>query len=429
MTPRLDLTHSRFFLGRHVVILPFWLEGLMRWWPWGRKATEKRSITSVPWAPWDVGPGRYEVPSQDRALSLAPWFAAIRFLADGVSTLPLKAYRKVGDRREPLPNLPPLFQFQVDQGTLVDWLTRAITSMGSHGNALGLILNRDGFDFPTQVEWRPRNEFSVDDTATPLMPQWYYLGRRIDRTDIVHIPWLTVPGVTMGLSPIEYCALTIDSGLGAQTYGTDWFNAGGVPPGTFKNASETVDQEAAELIKARLTRAIQSRAPLVYGMEWDFNPIAIPPEQAQFVQTQTLTANQIAAIFGIHPEEVGGVPANSLTYNTEELRQTRRVSDWRPWLERLEAGLSALLPASVFVKFNADAVIRADLRSRFEVYKTARQIGVLSVDEIRALEDLPPLPDGSGADFTPLKAIETKPADPAAPDERDVGPWPRAVSE
>jgi phage portal protein BeeE len=116
-------------------------------------------------------------------------------------------------------------------------------------------------------------------------------------------------------------------------------NAGGVPPGTFKNSSESVDQDAAELIKARLGRAIASRQPLVYGMEWDFNPIAIPPEQAQFVQTQNLTANQIAAIYGIAPEEVGGVPTNSLTYNTEELRQTRQIADLRPWFVRFESGL------------------------------------------------------------------------------------------
>ena len=375
----------------------------MRWWPPWRRRAEARAIQSVPWTPFNFGGSGSGAVSQERALKLAPWYAAVRFLSDGVATLPLKAFLKAGDDREPK-SLPPLLQFQADQGTLVDWLTRAVMSLAIHGNAIGLILNRDGFGFPTEVVWRPRREFTVDDSVA-TRPQWRYSGREIDRSQIVHIPWLTVPGVTLGLSPIEYAALTVDSGLGAQNYGTDWFNAGGVPPGTFKNSSESVDQDAAELIKARLGRAIASRQPLVYGMEWDFNPIAIPPEQAQFVQTQNLTANQIAAIFGIAPEEVGGVPTNSLTYNTEELRQTRRVSDLRPWFVRLESGLSAVLPERQFVRFEADATIRADLKSRFAVYKTAREMGLMSVNEIRALEDMPPIPEGD--DFAPLKALES----------------------
>ena len=376
----------------------------MGWWPPWRRRAEARAISQVPWQPFNIGGPAGGPVSQDRALKLAPWFAAVRYLSDGVGTLPLKGYRKDGDERVPMPNLPPLLQFQADQGTLVDRKTRAVMSLAIHGNAIGLILARDGFGFPTEVVWRPRHEFTVDDSA-PVRPQWRYLGREIDRSQVVHIPWLTVPGRTLGLSPIEYAALTIDSGLGAQSYGTDWFNAGGVPPGTFKNSSESVDQDAAELIKARLGRAIASRQPLVYGMEWDFNPIAIPPEQAQFVQTQNLTANQIAAIYGIAPEEVGGVPTNSLTYNTEELRQTRRVADLRPWFVRFESGITAVLPERQFVRFEADATIRADIKSRFAVYKTAREIGVLSVNEIRALEDLPPVPGGD--DFAPLKKIES----------------------
>ena len=368
---------------------------------------EQRSVVSIP---WDVGPLQYGAGSvtQDKALSLAPVFAAIRFLTS-ISTLPLKPYRRIDERREPMSNLPQLFQFMVEDGTLTDWLTQVVLSMAVQGNGLGIITARDGFQYPTAVKWRPRSEFFVDDDSTPFRPQWYWLGRRIDRSEIVHIPWLTVPGRTLGLSPLEHAALTVQGGLQAMQYGNDWFAAGGVPPGTFKNTKVEIDQANARIIKARLGEAIRTREPIVYGADWDFNAIAIPPEQAQFVETQNLTANQIAAIYGIAPEEVGGVPANSLTYNTEELRQIRRMSDLRPWLVRLENGLSALLPERQYVKFNADATVRADLKTRHEVYQLDRNIGLLSLDEIRALEELPPLPDGQGQDYTPLTNVAAPP--------------------
>jgi HK97 family phage portal protein len=370
-----------------------------------RARTEKRSIDSVPWDQGGTLGGK--TVTQDKYLGLAPVYAANRHIADQVSTLPLKSYRRLGEKREPT-GLPQLLQFLEEDGTVVDWVTRLVLGMTVHGNSIGLITNLDGFGFPTAVNWRPRSEWHVDD-ENPALPQWYWSGRKIDREQILHIPWLTVPGKTLGLSPLEAAMLTYQAGVGAQEFGNDWFKAGGVPPGTFKNTAKTVDQREASIIKARLVRAIQSREPIVYGSDWDFSAITIPPEQAQFVESQKLTANQIAAIYGIDPEEVGGEPANSLTYNNEEHRQTKRLANLRPWLVRIETGLSARLPERRYVKFNTAGAVRSDLKSRHEVYRIDREIGLMSVDEIRALEDLPPLPEGQGGkEYTPLQQQQPK---------------------
>lgn len=364
-----------------------------------RPQVEARAVDSVPWDHGGVIGGNQAV-SQDRALRLAPVYAANRHLADQMSTLPLKAYRRLGDKREAT-EMPQLLKFMDEDGTIVDWITKGVLSLSIHGNAIGVITNFDKAGFPTGVMWRPRNEFDVDDT-NPVRPQWYWNGRKIDRDVIVHIPWLSIPGKTLGLSPLEAFALSVKAGLGAQEFGSDWFAAGGVPPGTFKNSAKTIEQKEATIIKNRLVRSIQSREPIVYGSDWDFNPISIPPEQAQFVESQKLTANQIASIYGLDPDEVGGEAANSLTYNNEEHRQTKRLANIRPWLVRFEVGVSALLPPNRYVKFNTAGAARADLKSRHEVYRLAREIGLMSINEIRALEEEAPLPDG-GDDYTPLQ--------------------------
>lgn len=372
----------------------------MGWFRRRRDDVESRDITDVP---WDVGGQSPATVTYQRALTLTPVYAAHRHLSDNISALPLDAFRKLGDKREPMTSLPQLFRLLDDEGDLVDWVSTAVMSLASRGNAVGLILERDGMGFPTMIEWLPMDDVHVDD-ENPLRPLWYWKGRLMDPTELVHVPLIKLPGKVLGLSPIEYAALTISSGLEAQTYGNDWFAAGGIPPGKFKNSAKKIDSKEAEVIRARLVSSMRTHKPLVYGMDWDYDPFSIPPEQAQFVETLQLNANQIATIYGIAPEEIGGVPGNSMTYQNEEHRQTRRMHDLRPWLVRLEHKFSSWLPDRQHVRFNVDAVIRADTQTRYEVYKLAREMGLLSIDEIRALEDLPPLPGGKGKDAAPLNA-------------------------
>lgn len=352
---------------------------------------ETRAVTSVP---WNVGGSLSSTISQEQALSLVPVFAAVRHITDLGSTLPLKAYREYGEDRQPMKTLPKLFADLKVSGQLIPWLGQGIASMVTRGSAVGLIAATDGFGFPTNVVWVSLDRVFVDDSMGS--GQWYIDGRKVSRLDVIHVPWVTIPGRTLGLSPIQYFALTINAGLDTQQYGADWFKNGGVPPGTFKNTAKTVSPEASETISERLVSAIKRRRPLVHGSDWEFKAIAIPPNEAQFIETQKLTANQIAAIYGLDPTEVGGEAANSLTYTNEEHRQTNRLANIRPYLTRFESVFASLLPDRQYVKFNGDAIVRADIKTRHEVYKIQRELG-WPTNEQRALEDLPPIPGGDEA--------------------------------
>lgn len=379
---------------------------------------EKRSITEVPWdaqLPFNQMPGLLyggEM-SQSRALALAPVYAANRVLADTISTLPLKSYRKVGEDRIPI-TMPPLFANLQADGQLVPWLYRAVTSLGLRGNAYGWIIGRDGYGYPTQIEWLNPSDVQADER--PGETGWFYQGRPIPRADIVHIPWFVLAGKRCGLSPIASFANTIGVGLQAQAYASDWFGAGGFPPGTFKNVEQTITQTQADEIKGRLGAAMRSREPLVYGRDWDYSPISVPPEEAQFVETMKLTANQIAPIYGVQPEDIGGTSGDSMTYaNVEQKAINRVMFGYRPWLVRFEAVFASILPAQQYVLFNADALVRADLQTRWNVNKIRWEMGAVSIDEIRAQEDMPPLPNGQGQKYGPPPAIANPPQDQANP--------------
>ena len=99
-----------------------------------------------------------------------------------------------------------------------------------------------------------------------------------------------------------------------------------------------------------------------------------------------------------------------MSYSSPEQRQIELVQfSLLPWLALLESHLSALLPRGQYVKFDPDVLIRADMKTRFEVYQMARMIGFDNIDNLRAREDEPPIPDGSGKDYTPLPVVAGKP--------------------
>ncbi|MGH3438124.1 MAG: phage portal protein [Sciscionella sp.] len=367
---------------------------------------EKRAITDLPWNEGGVK-GSTFVPV-DRALRLGPVYAAGDRLAGAIASMPLQVYRKRSDGSREKLGPPLLLREPSVQGTLHDWIYRAVVSLAYRGNAVGMITARDSFQFPTRIEWLHPEWVQVIDTIPEgpgsfINPIWYYRGRIVPQTNLLHIPWFVMPWKVLGLSPLGAYAATVNAGLSAQEYSVDWFKAGGVPPGTFKNVAQTVEQDDAQTIKSRLVSSIRSHEPIVFGSDWDYTPITVTPHDAQFVETMKLGATQIAAIYGIPPEMIGGETGHSMTYQNVEQQSINFVQfTLLPWLTRLEAALNRVLPRPQYVKFNVNGLIRTDMQTRFQIYERARMIGIMSQDEIREAEDWMPLPNGEGADYTPL---------------------------
>lgn len=375
----------------------------------------KRAITSLPWS--SGGLAGSPASESARALQLIPLFACVRILADSIASLPVQTYRKNGASREMLTFVPSLLFAPAARDNLFEWLHKCVVSLALRGNAYGLITQRDAFGFPTMIEWLNPDDVWVDELR-PTLPIFYWQGVEVPREQIVHIPWVVMPGRVRGLSPVAYFAHTIGVGLSATEYGLSWFDNGGTPPSVLKNGAKTINPEESAEISDRLAARVRARKPLVLGSDWDFEALKVSPEESQFIETMRLNASQIAAIYGVPPEMVGGDSGGSMTYaNVEQNANAFVQFTLRPWLSRLEAKLSALMPGREFVRFNVDAMIRVDLRTRYEAHRIALQDGWRNRDEVRAIEDLPPLPPGQHGDiYLPvalLAAAEPKPEDPA----------------
>jgi HK97 family phage portal protein len=361
---------------------------------------EQRAISSVSW-----GRGDDAVLGSTTAasLSVVPVFAACRLISDSIATLPLQAYRKAGEARQPI-TLPPVF----DKDTRIEWLQQAVMSLLLHGNAYGLVVQRAGDNTPQTVVWLNPERVQVDESG--MVPIFRYNGKELDRANVVHIPAYSVAGSVVGISPIRACAMLGDTGAATQKMMRDWFKGRAVPGMIAKNTAKKLDPKAAEAVSDRLRARLRSGEPFAHGSDWEIELLKMPADDAGFVAAAKMNATQVATIYGIPPEMIGGESGSSLTYSTVELNTINFATfTLRPWLAKLEQEFSGWLQRPRFVRFNVDAMIRVDTKTRYEIHKIAREIGLENIDEQRALEDKAPLPDGLGQDYTPLARMGATP--------------------
>lgn len=383
-----------------------------------RSGSEQRVISGAPWRPWESPWWRFNIggpvhPTRaafgaDKALGLPALYASVRLLADSLASLPVKIYTGAGPAPQRYTG-PTIFDLPSAVGTKYDWLFVCMTSLLLHGNAWGLITGRDGYGYPTGIEWIPPDYVNVVDDEmqpwNPLRARIYVSGRLMSRDELFHVRAFALAGRTEGISPMRAFAMTILNGLEAQQYGTDWYSNGGFPTGTFQNLECEVDREQANEIRGMLVDALRTRTPLVFGRDWSFKEISVPPSEAQFIDAIRMNASQVAAVYGLPAERVGGSRGDSMNYANSQDSALQIIEALRPWLVRLETAFADLLPANRYVRFDTDALLKTDLKTRTGIYQIQRSIGVRTVDELRALEDLPPMPGNVGNEAIPLSVM------------------------
>jgi HK97 family phage portal protein len=427
-------------------------------WPFKSKpksvAEEQRTFTG--W-PWDTGgPPPYVAVGVQRALSLVPVFGAARVLADNVAALTPALYTVGNDGVWNRQKTPSLFVNPSVHGTVFDWLQRGVHSMALWGDAVGYVTQRDYYGFPTMAEWMNPEQVTVQDGSqgdasynsntgvdyntsawdgpgSYMNPRWFWRGREMDPRDIIHIPWFTMPYKVRGLSPIGAYQTIANAGLGAQDFSSAWFLHGGTPPGVVRNTAQTMSSEDSNIVTERIVRRLSQRKPLVIGSDWEYTPITMKAGDAAFVEQAQLTTNQIAVIYGLPAEMLGGQTGGSLTYNTVSMNALNFLTfSLRPWLVRIEAALSNLFPRGTFVKFDTSDLLRMDPVQKAQVDQIA--LGYYppawkSIDEIRRGNDLAPIDPGKlvppyrpGAVAGPDGTPEPAPSAPTGgvPDAQDA---------
>ncbi len=322
--------------------------------------------------------------------------SSIDLICSVASELPIDVFRGHGQERRELP-FPGWMEDPGGDGYgIEDWISQLLRSWLHRGNACGQVTARDSLGRPRGIAW-----FHPDDVRPSLIDGdvvWLVKGQPFKpMSDFVHLRVNPQPGRVLGLSPIEQHAVQIGTSLASSAFGRQWFTDGANPSGILTNTETSIDQNQAETVKSRWKSLFQgTREPAVFGKGWEWKAIQVTPEESQFLDTQRFSEAQCARIFGpAMPETLGYETGGSMTYaNVAERRSDLLTLTLARWLRRADRVLTSMLPNPQYARLNRDAFLESTTLARFEAHSRALADRWRTVNEVRAIEDLPPVPWG-----------------------------------
>jgi HK97 family phage portal protein len=170
----------------------------------------------------------------------------------------------------------------------------------------------------------------------------------------------------------------------------------GVPPGYLKVSNPNLTDIQAAALKTKWMEANggTARSIAVLNATTDFTPVNLTPVDAQMIDMMKMSLLDVALACGVEPSMLG-VSADSNTYANVESRQIQfQTFTLLPYVSRLEDTWSSLLPQGVRADIIMRALMRADSQTRIDGYAQALRDGWMSVNEVRTLEGMEPVPGG-----------------------------------
>jgi HK97 family phage portal protein len=351
--------------------------------------------------------------NQSNALQLTTVYACVRLLSGSIAVLPAEAFRKRGDERESVPRPPLWLEMPNPETTWFEFAERVMSSLLLDGNAFILITARDSLGFPSEIWTLHPRDVTIRWGIPTMSPQpavvrngqtfFVWGGDRILRRfgptnpsgELLHIKAFNDGGLR-GLSPIDVARQAIGLGLAGEKFGSKFFGRGQTMSGVIQlpASDRPKTKENIDLIKENWeaghagTDKAHRPGVLTGGATWQ--PISVPPEQAQFLETRKFQVSEICRVFGVPPHMVADVE-KSTSWGTGIEQQSIGFVTYSllPWIIRLEQSLTLLTPRGQFIKFNVKGLLRADANSEADSFVKAVTNGWMSPAEVRQLLDLP----------------------------------------
>ncbi|WP_159449225.1 phage portal protein [Demequina sp. NBRC 110055] len=316
----------------------------------------------------------------DSALSLVPVYRAVAILSTAASQLTLDVWRG----REQIET--PLVVRRPDMAMpLSEFLAETVTSLALNGNAYWRVTRDDRG--PRNIEVLDPWKCSPQEDGT-----LGYEGKRLQPSEFRHLRLMPRAGVLYGLGPIQAARAELGGALDLRNYGSEWFRSGDIPSGVLSSDLPITADQAKEFKDVWHQRDAHEIA--VLGSGFSYSPVMLSPEDAQFLQVRQFTTTEIARLFGIPAHMIlAAVEGTSLTYSNTQQADLAFVR-WTlmTYLRAIETAISEVLPGQQTARFNLDALLRPDTSTRYLAHQTALTAGFMTVNEVRDIEGLPPLP-------------------------------------
>lgn len=339
----------------------------------------------------------------DNALGIAAVFACVRLISDTFATLPIHIKEKTEQGRLTRPE-HPISKLWLNPNPKMSGITLLRSLMYSvllRGNGYAHISKRDAFYRPIRLDfYLPTDVFIINTDKNDVYYKVVGVSKLIPSRDMIHIKGYSHDGIE-GISPLRLHRENLTLTRSAEKFGNQFFSQGCQPSAVFETET-TLSDAAHDRLKKGLNKQYNglqnaSKSMLLEG-GLKYKQISIPPEDAQFLGTRKFQATEIARIFGVPPHMIADL--DKATNNNIEQQSLEFVKYClRPLIVFFEDEFNRKLlrndeRGSIYHQFNLDALLRGDIKTRSEHYRTMHMIGGMTINEYRKLEDLPPIEGG-----------------------------------
>lgn len=371
---------------------------------WRHSFSFRGSNTAFPFRQTDSSSGKTITPETSLQVSTA--WACMRLRAQSVATLPLQLFERHEDERRTVNRQHPLYTVLHDQPnenmSAAEYWQSQVLSLDLWGNAYSEKMMRG-----TQV-------IGLDPLNPEYMvPRWNDQGdmeyeyrhpkkeRTYRRDEIFHVKGMSVDGL-IGMSPITYARHTLGLVLSADETAGKLF-ANGLRPSMEIRFSEWLTKEQRQQITEHLQEFQGSEnAYKVWRSEGggSIHQLSMNPHDAEMLANRSFGVEEVCRWFGIPPFMVGHTE-KSTSWGTGLEQQNIGFLTYNlsPVLNSIEQAVKRqlLTPAerlTYFAEFNLEGLLRADSAGRAQFYSQMTQNGMMTRNEGRQKENLPPQDGG-----------------------------------
>lgn len=353
------------------------------------------------------------------AMQAVAVYSATSLIAEAIGALPVQFILKGDKSRTPQEPQPVRALWDVPNGdqSLGSFYETVVLSMLLWGNSYNYVRRNNRGDVieiwpldPERVrEIKRDSEGGLVFDIADFRP----LRNRVEKPiEMLHIAALTMPGSIKGLSPIAQAMETIGLSRSAEEHAAR-FLGDGVHMSGIIEAPKIETQEQAKALKANFD--LMHKGPKNAGSvgvltgDATFKTLTIPPAELQFLEQMKYADRRIAGLFRVPPHMVGDVD-RSTSWGTGIEQQELSFASYglARWITRIEGAVNTTLLSAtkLRMKFNVNARLRAASTDRAQFYTQMRMNGVFSANDIRELEDLPPLDEGGDVYLMPLNMTD-----------------------
>lgn len=351
------------------------------------------------------------------ALKVDTVYSCVRILSESVAKLPIKVYQEdeSGVQRATRHPVYQLLKLRPNPYMSAYDFWKCIEAQNDlYGNAYASIeFDRRGrivglwpMD-ATKVKIVVDNDTAASGIVTSRSSVAYqvdlgYEQRKVMPHEILHFKGgVTLDGI-VGLSPLDCLKSTLENGAAANQFVNKFFKQGLQARGLVTyvgDLDEKAKRNFREKFESMASGLNNAHRVALLPIGFQYQQIALNLSDAQFLENSQLTIRQIAAAWGVKMHQLNDL-SRATHSNVTETQREFYTDTLQPKLTGYEQELTWKLflddeiDSGIFVRFNVDAILRADLKTRYEAYRIGVQGGFLTPNEAREKEELPPAEGG-----------------------------------